>query len=128
MTPGGLPRGIILVSLVFGAAALWADSGWYLLIPPPSEYNEGAAYLSGLQDLRQLMGVCDSASECEEARSGLLVAEQRVYAKASENYINALIEELHPLVLSSHRPMAETTNANVSAVVASRCISGDDPQ
>ncbi len=42
---------LVVVILLTLSASLWAADGWYLLIPPRSEYNERADFLSGYKIL-----------------------------------------------------------------------------
>ena len=107
--------------------------GWYLLIPPRSEYNERAEYLSAykildskpLSEWRQ-EGAYDSASECEASRNSLLMIEQRIHVKAAEEYIKVLGAAKDSVVLKTQRWVSETSNANEWAFRASRCIRSDD--
>jgi hypothetical protein len=117
------------------ATPLWAADSVYLLIPPRSEYNERAAFLSGykLLDTAPLsqwaqQAAYDSASECEAAKNSLLMTEQRVYSSSSDAYIKAVGAETDPVALKMQRLLTERNNANVSAFMASRCIRSDDPR
>jgi len=125
----------LLVVLLLLAATSWAASGWYLFIPPRSEYNERAEYLSGYKILDSKpfsqwgqQGAYDAASECEAVRHSLLMAEQRVHAKSSEEYVKALGAGTDPAVLKFQRWSSEASNANESSFMASRCIRSDDPR
>lgn len=105
-----------------------------LLIPPRSEYNEHANFLSGykiLVDSKPLsrwgqQGAYDSAAECEAVRHSQLMVEQRVYSKSSEEDVKAVGAEKDPLALKMQRFLTESNNANVSALMASRCVRSDD--
>jgi len=123
---------VVLLSV---ATPLWAADGWYLLVPPRSEYNDRAAFLSGhkILDTAPLsqwaqQGAYDSASECEAAKNSLLMTEQRVYSSSSEAYIKAVGAATDPVALKMQRLLTERNNANVSALMASRCIRRDDPR
>jgi hypothetical protein len=125
----------LLVVLLLLAATSWAASGWYLLIPPRSEYNERAEYLGAYKilDSKPLsqwgqQGAYDSASECEAVRNTLLMTEHRVYVNASEEYRKAVGAGADLVVLKMQRFITESDNANVSAFMASRCIRSDDPR
>jgi hypothetical protein len=124
---------VAVLSLV--TAASWAAGGWYLLIPPRSEYNERAEFLSGYKilDSKPLSqwgqeGAYDSASECEAARNSRLMVEQNVYSKSSADYVKAVGAGTNAAVLKFQRYSAEMNNANVSAFMASRCVRSDDPR
>jgi len=117
---------VLLCFLTFTTSA-WAASGWYLLVPPRSEYDERAEYLSGYQilDSKPLsqwaqQGAYDSASECEAVRNSLVLVEHGVYARSSESYLKAISAGTDPVVLNTHRLFNETHNANVSMLMASR--------
>jgi len=126
-----------LAAVVFltAATSLWAADGWYLLIPPRSEYNERAAFLSGYKILDNAplsqwahQGAYDSASECEATRNTLLLAEQHVYSSSSEAYLKAVRAGTDAAVLKTQRLLTENNNAKVSAFMASRCIWSNDPR
>jgi len=125
----------LLVVLFLLAATSWAAGGWYLLIPPRSEYNERAEYLSAYKilDTKPLsqwgqQGAYDSASECEAIRHDLLMVEQRVHVKDTENYIKAVGAGTDTAVLKTQRWVSEMSNANEEAFLASRCVRNDDPR
>jgi len=125
---------LCLVLLAVADVAV-AANGWYLLIPPRSGYDERAAFLSGYKILDDKplsqwaqQGAYDSASECEAARNSLTMAEHRTYSLSSEAYIKAVGAGTDAVALKTQRFLTETNNANVSALVASRCIRSDDPR
>ena len=135
MTRFNLGAWLVSIILLIMVTSLWASEGWYLLIPPRSEYNEHADFLSGYKilDKKPLsqwgqQGAYDSASECEAVRNSLLMVEQSVYSKSSEAYMNALGEETDQVVLKTQRFVTEKNNANVWAFMASRCIRSNDPR
>lgn len=126
---------LAFVILLTFAMSLQAADGWYLLIPPRSDFNERAEFLSGYQilDNKPLsqwgqQGAYDSASECETVRNSLLMTEQRVYSSSSQAYVKAIGERTDPVVLRMQRFSTEARNANVSAYMASRCIQSNDPR
>ncbi len=117
------------------ATSLWAADGWYLLVPPRSDFNERADFLSGYKILDNKpmsqwgqQSAYDSASECEAVKNSLLMVEQRVYSLSSEAYRKAVGAGTDPVVLKMQRFLTETNNANVWAFMASRCIRSDDPR
>jgi hypothetical protein len=124
---------LLIFSLVHSTS--WAAGGWYLLVPPRSEYNERAEYLRGYkildgQPLSQWgqQGAYDSASECEAVRNSLVLAEHGVYARSVESYQKAIGAGTDAVVLNTHRGPSEMHNANVLMMMASRCIRSDDPR
>ncbi len=126
---------LVVVILLSVATSVWAADGWYLLIPPRSEYDERANFLSGYRilDNKPLsqwgqQGAYDSASECEAVRTNLEMVEQGAYSKSSEDYMKAVGAGADPVVLRTQRLLAERNNANVWAIRASRCIRSDDPR
>jgi hypothetical protein len=131
---GSIALALSTISLAV-ATSPWAADGWYLLIPPRSEYNERAAFLSGYKILDNTplsqwgqQGAYDSASECEATRNVLLKVEQRVYSSSSEAYLKAVGAGTDSVVLKAQRFVTERNNANVWAFMASRCIRSDDPR
>ena len=126
----------VLFSVALAAApSASAAGGWYLLIPPTSDYNESAEYLQGYKilDSKPLsqwsqQGAYDTTSECEASRNSLLMADHNFYSKTSADYINALGAKKDPAVLKMMRWTTERSNANVNAWTASRCIKSDDPR
>ena len=117
------------------ATPLFAADGWYLLIPPRSDFNERADFLSGYKILDNeplpqwgQQGAYDSASECEAVKHNFLMAEQRAYASSSQAYVKAVGEQTDPVVLRVQRFGTEARNANVLAFMASRCIRSNDPR
>lgn len=125
----------LCVILLLYATPLWSADGWYLLIPPRSEFNERADFLSGYKilDNKPLpqwgqQGAYDSASECEAVKHNFLMAEQRAYASSSQSYVKAVGEQTDPVVLRVQRFGTEARNANVLAFMASRCIRSNDPR
>jgi hypothetical protein len=124
---------LLILSLV--PFTSWAAGGWYLLVPPRSEYNERAEYLRGYKILDSeplsqwaQQGAYDSASECEAVRNSLVLVEHGVYARSVESYQKAISAGTDPVVLNTHRGLSEMHNANVSMLMASRCIRSDDPR
>jgi hypothetical protein len=123
----------MLAVLALVAPPSFAGAGWYLLIPPTSEFDEHAAFLSGFKtlDAQPLskwwqQGAYDSASECEAVKNALLMAEKNLYARYSADYINAVGANKAPYMLNHMRWTTERTNANVNAFASSRCIKSDD--
>lgn len=109
--------------------------GWYLLIPPRSEFNERAEFTDGYKILDDKpfsqwaqQGAYDSASECESTRNKLLAEEHSRYAASTAAYVKAVGEKTDPVVLRLARFSAEVRNANVNAFIASRCIRSNDPR
>jgi hypothetical protein len=126
---------IVTMQAAVAVTPLWAADGWYLLIPPRSEYNERADYLRGIKilDNKPLSqwgqeGAYDSASECESERNILLIVNQNVYSKSSDAYLKALTAGTDKVVLKTQRWATEMNNANVFAFMASRCIKSNDPR
>lgn len=130
----GVGASLCLVFLTVADVAV-AANGWYLLVPPRSEYNERTAFLNGYRILDDKplsqwaqQGAYDSASDCEGARNSLTIAEHRTYSLSSEAYIKAVGAGTDAGALKMQRFVTETNNANVSALMASRCIRSDDPR
>ncbi len=124
----------ILLSFIV-ATPLFAADGWYLLIPPRSEYNESAPFLQGYKilDKKPLaqwaqQGAYDSASECEAVKDTYLGVEHDVYSKSSGAYLKDVRAGKDPVILKAQRSLTEMHNANVSAFMASRCVRSNDPR
>jgi hypothetical protein len=131
--PGG--ASLVVVILLAVATSPWAADGWYLLIPPRSEYNERADFLSGYKILDKTplsqwgqQGAYGSASECEAVRNTLLLVEQGIYSRSSEAYLKAVGAGTDPVVLKIQRFLTESNNATVLGFMASRCIRSNDPR
>jgi len=112
-----------------------AASGWYLLVPPTSAYDEHAEFLQGYKilDNKPLAqwsqhGAYDSASECEAVKNSLLLTDHDFYSRTSADYLKALGEKKDAVVLKMMRLTTERSNANVNAWGSSRCIKSDDPR
>jgi hypothetical protein len=126
---------VVVLLLLAVATSPWASDGWYLLIPPLSEYDDRAAFMSGyrildnkpLSEWRQ-QGAYDSAKECETVRNSLLAAEQTVFSRSSESYAKASAGGMDPVVLKIQQRLTEGHNADVWALMASRCIQSNDPR
>lgn len=121
---------VIYCLIIFTSQYVSAESGWYLLIPPMSGYNEQTEYLQSFKilsneplSLWSQQGAYDSASECEAVKHNLLMADQNFYSKQSEDYINA--SEAKKKIM---RFSTELANAKVNAWLSSRCIKSDDPR
>jgi hypothetical protein len=124
-----------LVVLALAAPPSFAGAGWYLLVPPTSEYDERAAFLSGIKILSaqplskwSQQGAYDSASECEEVRNALTATAQNLYSRNSADYIKAVGANEKPYLLKHMRWTTERSNANVDALIASRCVESNDPR
>jgi hypothetical protein len=111
------------------ATPLLASDGWYLLVPPRSKYNKNAEYLSGYKILGNKplsqwhqQGAYDTAAECESMKQNLTNIEQNTYSPSSMDYIKAVQSHESQTVLDFQRAIVETLNANVFALMASRCI------
>jgi hypothetical protein len=126
---------------VLGAMVLWtatsitAGCGWYLLVPPRSQYNEKAPFLRGINILTDSPlskwnheGSYDSSEVCETAKTSQILREQSVYAKSVEHHQELLREKTDVKVLALQRLLTEQHSANVDALMAARCIASDDPR
>jgi hypothetical protein len=125
----------VVVLIIAPIASAFADSGWYLVIPPMSKFDAGAEYLSGykIQDSKPLsrwfqQSAYDTASECEDAKQALLLLEHNYYAKMSESYIAGFSAKDDAAMMKHKRWSAETADAKVNAMIASRCVKSDDPR
>ena len=125
----------LLCIVLTTATTAFAATGWYLLIPLISDFDEYAPYLQGYKilDAKPLsqwaqQGSYDSAAECEATKNALLLAEQGHYSLNNEDYIKALGSHENPTTLKFMRWTTEKANANVDALTASRCIKSDDPR
>ena len=128
--------GIAIIFVVFAAAPpAFAAGGWYLLVPPTSDYDEHAEYLQGYKilDTKPLsqwaqQGAYDSALECEAVKDSLVRVEHNFYSKNSMDYIKAIGAKEDPAMLKHMKRTSERSNANVDALSAARCIKSDDPR
>jgi len=125
----------VVLLLFIVATPVFAADGWYLLIPQRSEYNERAPFLQGYKILGKKplaqwaqQGAYDSASECEAVRDTYLNVEHDVYSKSADTYLKDIRAETDPVTLKAQRSLTEMHNANVSALMASRCVKSNDPR
>jgi hypothetical protein len=134
-----ITRTLICITISFTiltiTTPLFASEGWYLLVPPRSKYNKNTEYLSGynILDTKPLsqwhqQGAYDSAAECESMKQNLTNIEQNTYSPSSIDYIKAVQARESQNVLDFQRSIVETLNANVFALMASRCIKSNDPR
>ncbi len=124
---------VLAVLLAPFVPSSFAESGWYLLAPPISDYDENAQYLSGYKILDgeplskwAQQGAYDSASECETAKGDLLALAHRIYVGNSADYIEATGADKNPQLLKHMRWTTEQSNATVNMWNASRCVKSDD--
>lgn len=124
---------VLLFALSAVALAQSAPSGWYLLVPPSSEFDEHAEFLSGYKildtkPLRQWsqQGAYDSAAECETIRDSLRAVEYNAYSLSNQDYISAVGSKKNPALLKHMRWTTERHNANANAFAASRCVASND--
>lgn len=127
-------RRVILAVLFFGAtSSAYAEGWWYLVVPPRSDYDEHAPFLSGYEILEskplsqwKLGGVFDSVLRCVARRDALALTEHKLYTEELGVYLKAERVPTEPELLRYDRYTAEVHNANYSAYSASRCISSKD--
>jgi hypothetical protein len=127
---------LVLGSLLVGGVSAEAAGGWYLLVPPRTDYDRSAPYLQGMKILTAKPlsqwaqeGAYDSAEACEAVKASQTHVNQRIYEGAAANYQNA-IGKYGPNEPATRlaRVLAEIDNANVDAYQASRCAASDDPR
>ena len=127
-------RRVILAVLLLGAtSSAWAAGWWYLVVPPRSDYDERAPFLSGYKILEskplsewRLGGIFDSILHCVARRDALALTEHRLYTEELGVYLKAEREPTEPELLRYDRYTAEVHHANTSAYSASRCVSSKD--
>lgn len=126
---------LMLCAGLIVAGIAGAGEEWQLLIPPRSDYNEEARFLSGFKILADrpvtrwlLRDLFNSAVECEATRGDLTAAERREYASASEEYAAGVSAGASPVRLKAMRHLAEIYHAKTLALEAGRCIRNNDPR
>ena len=125
---------LICVTLLSAAGPAWPACGWYLMIPPRSDYDKSATYLQGYKILTNTTlskwyqeGAYESAEVCETIKASRIRLEHSVYSKAADEYQRLLgTKGTFPNVLALQRFLTETNNANVDSFQAARCIASDD--
>ena len=123
-------RRVILAALLsVEMSSAWAAGWWYLVIPPRSDYDEHAPFLTGYKILEQkplaewkLGGVFDSILHCVARRDALALAEHQAYTDDLGAYLKAERAPTAPELLRYERYTTEVHNANYSAYSASRCV------
>jgi hypothetical protein len=130
-----MKRVILAAMLLTGMSAARAAGWWYLVVPPRSDYDEHAPFLSGYKILAseplsewRLAGIFDSVFNCEAKRGGLALAEHKLYYDDLGEYLKAQREQTAPELLRYERYNTEAHHANHSAYAASSCVSTDDPR
>lgn len=126
---------LLAVALLAASPVARAAGGWYLLVPPRSEYNEQAPFTKGYKILDDKplsqwgqVAAFDSASGCEATKGALLMAEQKMYQLDQQDYTKALEARKDASTLNLMRWNAEVHNGNITAYMAGRCIRSDDPR
>ena len=127
-------RRVILAALSLGAMSSACAAGWwYLVIPPRSDYDEHAPFLSGYKVLEskplsewKLGGIFDSILHCVSRRDALELTEHKLYTEELGVYLKAERVQTEPELLRYERYTAEVHHANTSAYSASRCVSSED--
>ncbi|MFZ1908415.1 MAG: hypothetical protein WAU52_04960 [Burkholderiales bacterium] len=129
-----MKRVILAAMLLSGMSATWA-AGWYLVVPPRSDYDEHAPFLRGYKILEdrplsewQLSGIFDSVFDCDARRGKLELAEHKLYYEGFGEYQKAQREQSQPELLRYERFASETHHANYSAYATSRCVPTSDPR
>lgn len=124
---------VLVVLLAPFVPSTFAESGWYLLGPPITAYDENAQYLSGYRILDgeplskwSQQGAYDSASACETVKGDFLALAHRIYLRYSADYIEAIRAHKDPQLLNHMRWTTEQWNAQVNMLNASRCVKSDD--
>ena len=128
-------RYLVIMIIVCFSLSAYANSGWYLFIPPISEYNKEADFLKAMKVLDKSpldewnhQGSYDTASECEAVKNSFLNIGQRNYARTNKEYIDAVGAEESGIIINHKRFLVEMDNANVNSWRSSRCIKSDDPR
>lgn len=125
---------VIVAALLLGATSPAQAAGWwYLVVPPRSDYDEHAPFLSGYKVLEsrplsqwKLGGIFDSILHCVARRDSLALTEHRLYTEVLGVYLKEERAPTDPELLRYDRYTAEVHNANYSAYSASRCVSSQD--
>ena len=124
-----MKRVILAALLLGGTSSAWAAGWWYLVVPPRSDYDEHAPFLSGYKVLEnkpltewKLGGIFDSILHCVARRDALALAEHELYTEELGVYLKAERAPTEPELLRYERYTAEVHNANTSAYSASRCV------
>ncbi len=113
--------------VVFGCVpSAFAAGGWYLLIPP-RDSEQKILDSKPLSQWHQ-QGAYDSASECEAVKDSLTRVEHNIYSTSAADHAKDIREKEDPAVLRFDESTLETYNANVNALLTSRCIKSDDPR
>jgi len=129
-----MKRAILAAMLLGATSATWA-AGWYLVVPPRSDYDERAPFLGAYRILAdrplsewQLSGIFDSVFNCDARRGKLALTEHKLYYEGFGEYQKAQRERSAPELLRYERFVSETHHANYSAYSTSRCVPTDDPK
>jgi len=123
-------------------------SGWHLLVPPRTPFNEKASFLRGLKVLTDSplskwgeAAVLDSKEACEIVKAVRLSTQKSIYTGSSEHYIQLLEDQAaakargdekwlfdNGPAIKMQRYITEANQVGVRALEAARCIATDDPR
>jgi hypothetical protein len=128
-------RRVMLAVMLLGAVSAARAAGWwYLVVPPRSDYDERAPFLSGFRIMDdkplsewKMAAIFDSTIKCVARRDRLALIEHKDYFKDLGAYLKGQQERTEPELLRYERYTAELHNANYSAYSASRCVPAGDP-
>lgn len=120
-------------SFTFAASA---KGGWYLLIPPISDYNEKAQFLSGYKifDKAPLSewiqdSAYDTADDCEQARTTMYELAAREFSLDDDQYLKMLNDKnVSKFSLKLKRELVEGHRVGKSRWDIARCIASNDPR
>lgn len=127
---------LLCFRLAIAASGSAAEGGWYLLLPPLSDYDDTKGFLRGYQILEgeplskwRHHSSWDDAQSCEAVKNSQTQMAHDVYGKASDGYQRMLgAAKVDPQALKMQRWITERENAQVDQWLASRCIQSSDPR
>jgi hypothetical protein len=126
-------RAILAAVLLGGMSATWAARTWYLVVPPRSDYDERAPFLSGYKILEDtplsewgLAGIFESVVNCVAKRDRLVSTEHKLYLDNLGEYLKSQRHRTEPELLRYERYATEVHHSHHMAYSASRCVSTED--
>jgi hypothetical protein len=131
---GRVGRVILAAMLLGGMSATWAARSWYLVVPPRSDYDERAPFLSGYKILEDtplsewgLAGIFENVVNCVAKRDLLTLTEHKLYLDDLGKYLKSEAERTEPELVRYERYAAEVHYSHHMAYSASRCVPTEDP-
>lgn len=125
---------VLIAALLLLTGAAWAGQGWYLFVPPVSDEDRSAPYLSAVKVLTssplsrwRQWGAYGSAPECEATKDTMAALNYNFYLKSNREYLESISRDA-PAISGHWRWASERDHASSEAFSSALCIASDDPR